>query len=113
MAKHKSDATKAATTEKKPGKLGYKLIASISAAVGANLARKVLTQGWKTATGKEPPTKPEHPAVSVGEAAGWAALSAGGVAVARVLAQRKVAATWRRASGEMPPGMAADEKAKK
>jgi Protein of unknown function (DUF4235) len=87
------------------GKLGYKMLAGAGAAVGASVARKALDRGWKTATGKEPPTNPEHPDVKWSEAVMWAAASATVVALARLLAQRRVAATWRRASGELPPGL--------
>jgi Protein of unknown function (DUF4235) len=108
MAKRSDNTTEAPTeaaSDQGSGKLGYKILASIGATAGATVARKVLTKGWKSATGKEPPTNPEHLGVSAGEAATWAALSAAVVAVARVLARRRVAATWQRASGELPPGM--------
>jgi hypothetical protein len=87
------------------GKLGYKILAGIGAAVGTAVARKALTAGWKSATGKEPPDKPEHPDVRWAEAATWAAASAAIAATGRLLAQRRIAATWRRASGTLPPGM--------
>jgi hypothetical protein len=88
-----------------PGKLGYKIFASLGAAAGATFARKALTAGWKKATGKEPPANPEHPDVRWGEAMSWAIASAAAVAAAKVMAQRRVAATWRRASGVLPPGL--------
>jgi hypothetical protein len=103
--KDTSEAADAAAPDASSGKIGYKILASIGATAGATVARKVLTKGWKTATGKEPPANPEHLGVGVGEAASWAAVSAAAVAVARVLARRRVAATWQRASGERPPGM--------
>jgi hypothetical protein len=90
------------------GKLGYKVMASVGAALSANVARKVLTTSWKKATGKEPPAHPEHPDQGLAEAISWAAASAGVIAAARVLAQRRVAQTWRRASGELPPGIPDD-----
>jgi hypothetical protein len=108
MAKRrkKQDETPAdAGPDQNAGKLGYKILAGLGATVGGTVARKAMTTGWKTATGKEPPAKPEHPDVKWSEAATWAALSAAAVAVARVLAQRRVAATWQRASGVLPPGM--------
>jgi hypothetical protein len=87
------------------GKLGHKVLSGVSAAATTAVARKVLTTGWKKATGKEPPEDPAHPDVRWREAVGWAAASAVVVAVARLFAQRRVAATWRRASGSLPPGM--------
>jgi uncharacterized protein DUF4235 len=98
------------STEDGSGKFGYKILASIGAALSANVARKMLSTGWKTATGNEPPANPENPDQRIGEAIGWAAISAGVIAAARVLAQRKVAATWRNASGVLPPGMESHSK---
>jgi hypothetical protein len=113
MAKH-SDAAAAAphddSSDKNAGKLGYKILAGVSAAIGTTVARKALEGGWKTATGKKPPENPEHPDVKWSEAATWAAASAAIVALGKLLAQRRVAATWRRASGELPPGMDATTK---
>jgi Protein of unknown function (DUF4235) len=87
------------------GKTGYKIIAMASALIGAAIARKLLTIGWKAATGKEPPANPEHPDVTWAEAASWAVASGVVVGLVKLVAQRQVAATWHRASGELPPGM--------
>jgi hypothetical protein len=87
------------------GKVGYKVMATGAALVGAALARKILTIGWKAATGKEPPANPEHPDVTWGEAASWAVASGVVVALVKLVAARQVAATWHRASGELPPGL--------
>jgi uncharacterized protein DUF4235 len=94
----------------KAGGIGYKVFASIGAAVSAKVARKTLAAGWQKTTGKAPPTNPEHPDVRWGEAVSWAIASAAAIAVARLVAQRRVAATWQRASGTLPPGL--DEPAK-
>jgi hypothetical protein len=99
------DAAAEAAAADNSGKLGHKAMAGIGAAATAAVAQKVLTSGWKMATGKEPPTDPAHPDVHWREAATWAAASAAIVAVARLFAQRRVAETWRRASGHLPPGM--------
>jgi hypothetical protein len=95
----------AASSDSEHGKVGHKVLSGVGAAATAAVARKVLTSGWKKATGNEPPADPANPDVRWREAAGWAAASAAVVAVARLLAQRRVAATWRRASGVLPPGM--------
>jgi hypothetical protein len=107
MAKRSDDRSESpeAVADHNAGKLGYKVLAGVGAAVGATVARKALDTGWKTATGKKPPANPEHPDVKWGEAATWAAVSAAIIALGKLLAQRRVAATWRRASGELPPGM--------
>ena len=52
----------------------------LGATLGATVAaRKALTATWKLSTGKQPPSNPEHPDVSLGEAVTWAVVS--GVAV--------------------------------
>src|SRR5580704_18771161 len=99
------DATSEADRDKDAGKIGYKIFASLGAAVSASIARKTLTAGWKRATGKEPPTNPERLDVRWGEAVSWAVASAAAIAAAKLIAQRRVAATWQRASGTLPPGM--------
>ena len=86
------------------GKVGYKIFATLGAAVGAAVARKALTTGWTKATGRQPPTNPENPDVRWAEAITWAVASAAAVAAAKLVAQRRVAATWQRASGVLPPG---------
>lgn len=85
------------------GKVGYKAMAAIAALLGALVARKSLALVWKAATGKAPPEKPEHPAVSWSEAVSWAVVSGAVVGVARLAAQKKVAATWHRSTGAPPP----------
>lgn len=93
------------TPDEQTGKTGYKLIALIASVLGALVARKTLTLVWKTATGKEPPANPEHPAVTWPEAIGWAVVSGAVIGVARLAAQKKVAATWHRSTGTLPAGM--------
>jgi subtilisin family serine protease len=108
MGRHKDKDTAEKTAEDgnaNAGKFGYRIFASIGAAAGGIVARKALNASWRQATGKEPPTNPEHPDVRWGEALSWAIASAGVVAAAKLLAQRRVAATWRRASGSLPPGL--------
>lgn len=85
------------------GKLGYKLMATLAAFVGALIARKSLAFAWRTATGNEPPANPEHPAVTWPEALTWAVVSGAVMGVARLIAQKKVASSWHRATGALPP----------
>jgi Protein of unknown function (DUF4235) len=72
---------------------------AVSALVGAGAAfatRKLLTIGWKTVTGKEPPEHPEDPAVALSEALIWGVALGAAVAAARLLATR---ATTRKPAG--------------
>ena len=87
--------------------LGWKVFGGLSAIVAAIVARKVVTATWKLATGSEPPSNPEDPAVTWAEAAGWAVASGVAVGLARLIAQRQAARTWQKASGKNPPGLRA------
>ena len=87
------------------GKLGYKLMATLAAVLGALVARKSLALVWKTATGKAPPANPEHPAVTWPEALTWAMVSGAVMGLARLVAQKKVASSWHKATGVLPPDM--------
>ena len=78
----------------------------LAATVGATMvARKAMTATWKLSTGKEPPSNPEHPDVSMAEAATWAVASGVAVGVARMLASRKAADYYRRSTGHLPPNL--------
>lgn len=71
-----------------------------AAAFGAAFAaRKVLTAGWKRATGKEPPADPQDPAVGMAEALAWAIAMGVVVSAVRVLAVRAASGMARRGSG--------------
>ena len=87
------------------GALAWKVLGT-GAAVGAGvLAKKLVTAGWKTATGKEPPANPEDPEVSWPEAVGWAVASGAVVGVARLLAVRKAARYYTNSAGHRPKGL--------
>jgi hypothetical protein len=78
----------------------------LAATVGATMAaRKALTATWKLSTGKQPPSNPEHPDVSLGEAAAWAVVSGVAVGLARMFATRKAADYYRRSTGHLPANL--------
>lgn len=91
--------------DEQAGKTGYKLLALLASVLGALVARKALTVGWKVISGKEPPANPEHPDVTWPEAVSWAVVSGAVVGVARLAAQKRVASSWRRSTGSLPPGL--------
>ena len=78
--------------------LGSTIVAGIA-------ARKAMTTSWKVATGKEPPSNPADPDVSIGEALAWAMLSGVAIGVMRMLASRKAADYYRRSTGHLPPNL--------
>jgi hypothetical protein len=78
----------------------------LAATLGATMAaRKAMTATWKLSTGKQPPSNPEHPDVSMGEAVAWAAASGVAVGLARMLATRKAADYYRRSTGHLPANL--------
>lgn len=95
------------------GDLGWRVLAGAAAFGGGFVARKVITIGWKKATGKEPPTNPESPEVAIGEAIGWAVVMGVGMELARLLATRAAASRWQKGHGELPAALrGAEEKVK-
>jgi Protein of unknown function (DUF4235) len=73
--------------------IGTRVIGGIAAMAAAFVVRKAITAVWVRTTGKEPPAHPEDPQVGLGEALGWAVVTAVGAESARLLATR--AATKR------------------
>ena len=87
------------------GSKAYTLL-GLAATVGATMAaRKAMTTTWKLSTGKQPPSNPEHPDVSMNEALAWAVASGIAVGVARMLASRKAAEYYRRSTGHLPSNL--------
>jgi hypothetical protein len=78
----------------------------LGATLGATVAaRKAITATWKLATGKKPPSNPEHPDVSLGEAVTWAIASGVAVGLARMFATRAAADYYRRSTGHLPANL--------
>ena len=78
----------------------------LGATMGATVAaRKALTATWKLSTGKQPPSNPEHPDVSLGEAVTWAVVSGVAVGLARMFATRAAADYYRRSTGHLPANL--------
>ena len=81
-------------------------VAGLVATLGAAMvARKLMTATWKLSTGKKPPSNPEHPDVSMGEAVAWAVVSGVAVGLARMLASRKTAEYYRKSTGHLPANL--------
>jgi hypothetical protein len=103
--KTEKKAEKAAKKERAKGKRVWKLLNSGSAVAAGMVTAKALNATWKTATGHEPPAKPEHPDLGAREAIAWAALSGMAIGVAKVYATRRAAVYWVKSTGRLPPGM--------
>jgi hypothetical protein len=83
--------------------------AGLSKALGATAAfaagygtRKLVTFAWKRVTGKEPPSDPNDPQVSIGEALTWAVVLGVSMETARLLAGRAATKNMRRSDGGAP-----------
>ena len=78
----------------------------LGATLGATMAaRKAMTATWKLSTGKNPPSNPEHPDVSLSEAVTWAIASGVAVGLARMFATRAAADYYRRSTGHLPANL--------
>jgi hypothetical protein len=87
------------------GSKAYTLVGFAATMAATVAARKALSATWKLSTGKQPPTNPEHPDVSMGEAVLWASASGVAVGLARMLASRKAADYYRRSTGRLPANL--------
>jgi hypothetical protein len=81
--------------DKRPN--GVSQAVGVMAGVAAGFAtRKLVTAGWKKVTGKEPPSDPRDPRVSIGEALSWAIVLGVAMETARLVAIRVTARKLRR-----------------
>lgn len=87
------------------GSKAYSALGLVATLGATMLARKAMSLTWKLSTGKPPPTNPEHPDVSMGEAVMWAMASGVAVGLARMLAGRKAADYYRRSTGHLPANL--------
>ncbi|MGH3471901.1 MAG: DUF4235 domain-containing protein [Nocardioidaceae bacterium] len=93
---------------KEKGSKTWKLVGTASALFAGRLATKGLDATWRTATGHNPPNKPEHPELSQREAMAWAAVSGMAIGVAKAYATRRAANYWVKSFGKLPPGTSGD-----
>jgi len=63
--------------------------------------RKLVTAGWKKLTGKEPPSDPRDPHVSLSEALSWAIVLGVAMETARLVAIRVTTRQLARAEAEL------------
>lgn len=74
-----------------------------AAIVASSLVERSLAAGWKAATKKDPPFKPESRRTGWTEALMWTAASALVLGLTQVLARRGAALGWEYATGKYPP----------
>src|SRR5512138_1109089 len=85
-------------------KVAWMIVGAGAAMIASTVVERALTAGWRKATSKEPPSKPESPHRSGwNEALAWTAASALAIGLSQVLAKRGAALGWQHATGEYPP----------
>jgi hypothetical protein len=80
----------------KHGNGGSRAVGTVAALAAAYGTRRLMTLGWKRVTGKEPPSDPHDPQVSIREALSWAVLLGVSIETARLLAMRAATRRVRR-----------------
>ncbi len=80
----------------------WKVLAGVATVSAGIAAQKALASGWRVATGREPPERPESPETGLLEAVAFAAVSGALLNLARVLATRQAAKYYARRAGTLP-----------
>jgi hypothetical protein len=75
---------------KKGGSRGRQLTVAVATSAAVFVMRKLLTLGWKRATGKVPPD-PADPQVRIVEALGWAVIAGVTIEATKLFAARATA----------------------
>jgi len=83
-------------------KLLWKLYVGVIGAVATIVAQRLVTAGWKLATGDKPPD-PTNPRTSAVQAFSWALASGVGVGMAQLAARRLAARHWGNQVGNSLP----------
>ena len=74
-----------------------------AAMLASMIIERSMSAGWRAATSKAPPAKPESLDTSWGDALLWTAASAIAVGIGQVLARRGAAVGWQHYTGKLPP----------
>jgi hypothetical protein len=90
------------------GPWAWRIIATASALLAAEVAQRGLSTAWRLVTGDDPPTIPEDQETSWNEAVAWAVLSGAVIGVARLVATRRAAQFYLRSTGELPEALQRD-----
>jgi hypothetical protein len=85
------------------GKLVFRLV-SVAVGIPVGIAvRKGIEKAWLLARPQDPPRSPTDPGVTWGDALGYAALSAAGVAAAELVRYKGASTLYRGLTGSEPP----------
>jgi Protein of unknown function (DUF4235) len=85
------------------GKIGWR-ITTIAVGIPVGIAaKKGVEKAWTALRRGNPPPTAKDPDATWGDALGWAALSAIGVAIAELITTKGAASLWRKLVGAEPP----------
>ncbi|NLT30151.1 MAG: DUF4235 domain-containing protein [Propionibacterium sp.] len=79
----------------------WKIYSTVFSLIVALVTAKLLSRGWKVATGEEPPDA-QDPDTPTGKALTWAIASAVGVVVSQLLTKRFTEERWIKQMGSSP-----------
>jgi hypothetical protein len=83
-------------SDKRPDRATVQAVGVFAGLVAGLATRKLITAGWTKVTGKEPPSDPQDPHVSIGEALSWAIVLGVTMETARLVAIRVTTNQLRR-----------------
>jgi hypothetical protein len=83
-------------TDKRADRASVQAVGVLAGLAAGFATRKLITAGWKKVTGKEPPSDPQDPHVSIGEALSWAIVLGVAMETARLVAIRVTTNQLRR-----------------
>ena len=83
-------------TDKRADRASVQAVGVLAGLAAGFATRKLITAGWKKGTGKEPPSDPQDPHVSIGEALSWAIVLGVAMETARLVAIRVTTNQLRR-----------------
>ena len=98
-------AKKAKKPKKESTPRAWKLMSRFTDKASGAAGTKLVGASWRAATGKNPPSTPDSPHVSLRESIAWTVLSTAGVAVVKSLATRRAASYFERSTGALPPAL--------
>jgi hypothetical protein len=84
-------------------KATWMIVGAGSSLLAASIVERSLDAGWRAATSRKPPAKPESLKTSWSDALLWTAVSALLVGLAQLTARRGAAIGWKQATGRRPP----------
>ncbi len=84
-------------------KVTWMVVGAGAAMIASTLVERSLEAGWRAATHRDPPSKPDSPKTGWSEALLWTATTALAIGLSQVAARRGAAIGWQQATGKKAP----------